>query len=73
MAHPATDPYLPSAVVWAGYLPAGLHEILIYDPLNKIIYQKQIVLEMCPQDKDSGVPIKIQFPFKEKPLSQELL
>ena len=46
---------------------------MIYDPVNRIIYQKEIILDMCSQDFDSGIPLKVEFPFEQQPLSQDLL
>lgn len=42
--------YQTKIFIWAGYLPPGKQTIYIYDRINKRILQKDVVIDMSPED-----------------------
>lgn len=42
--------YGPSCFIWAGYLPPGKHTIYIYDRINRIFYEKNVLIDIAPQE-----------------------
>ena len=41
--------YSPACFVWAGFMAPGKHTIYVYDRINRIFYEKNILIDMTPQ------------------------
>lgn len=55
--------------LWAGYLPPGKQSILIFDRVNRQILKHDVVIELAPPGRLSGVPATLDFRFNPKPIS----
>lgn len=74
VSHDGSIGYPCCNYIWAGYLPPGLQTIYIYDNFNRILYEQEVLIDLCPQP-EFGAASKHgpSFPYKIPEIPQHVL